>query len=85
MPAIRALFCDHPETVGETYFEHLESASHFGGRMVLAGIACLLHGIFPFLFVTTGSRTVRHLHERMITHRVRRQAAPELVDLGAHI
>ncbi|HVV66085.1 MAG TPA: DUF6356 family protein [Rhizomicrobium sp.] len=85
MASLRDAFCSHPETVGETYIEHLESASHFGGRMILAGVACLLHGVFPFLFVTTGSRAVRHLHERMITHRARVRAAPELTDQGAYI
>jgi len=79
------LFNEHPATVGETYLEHLESAVGFGGRMILAGFACLLHGIFPFLFVTTGSRTIRHLHETMITHRSRVRAAPELTDIGAYI
>jgi len=80
-----SIFTSHPRTVGETYFEHLGSASHFGGRMIAAGIACLLHGVFPFLFVTTGSQTIRHLHETMITHRSRQRAAPELIDQGAYI
>jgi hypothetical protein len=53
--------------------------------MIVAGLACFLNGLFPFLFVTTGSKTVRHLHERMITHRSRQQAAPELIDQGAYI
>ena len=79
------LFTSHPRTVGETYFEHLESASRFGSRMIVAGFACLLHGVFPFLFVTTGSKTVRHLHETMIAHRSRQRAAPELIDQGAYI
>ncbi len=79
------LFTSHPRTVGETYFEHLGSASHFGTRMIGVGFACLAHGIFPFLFVTTGSKTIRHLHETMITHRSRQRAAPELIDQGAYI
>jgi hypothetical protein len=78
-------FSEHPRSVGETYFEHLGSASFFGSRMILAGCACMLHGLFPFLFVTTGSTTVKHLHERMITHRTRLRAAPELIDQGAYI
>ena len=79
------IFTKHPASVGETYFEHLESASFFGSRMIVAGCACMLHGLFPFLFVTTGSATVKHLHERMITHRTRLRAAPELIDQGAYI
>ena len=80
-----SLFTEHPNSVGESYVEHLQSAAGFGSRMVMAGIACLLHGLFPFLFVTTGSRTIRHLHETMITHRSRLRAAPELIDQGAYI
>lgn len=82
---IGRIFTDHPKSVGETYFEHFGVASSFGLRMIGAGFACLAHGVFPFLFVTTGSKTVRHLHERMITHRSRQRAAPELIDQGAYI
>ncbi|MFM8516975.1 MAG: DUF6356 family protein, partial [Nevskiaceae bacterium] len=42
-------FTEHPATVGETYLGHLFKASTFGVRMVIAGIACILHGLFPFL------------------------------------
>lgn len=85
MTSIDQLFTDHPHSVGETYFEHMGMASSFGLRMVLAGLACLLHGLFPFLFVKTGSTTIRHLHETMISHRSRVRAAPELADIGAYI
>jgi hypothetical protein len=48
-------FTNHPRCMGETYFQHLKCASTFGGSMVLAGFACLIHGIFPFWFKNTGS------------------------------
>lgn len=79
------LFVDHPRSVGESYLEHMHSAFSFGWRMVAAGFACLLHGIFPFMCVKTGSNTVRHLHDVMITHRARVRAAPEWADHGAFI
>jgi hypothetical protein len=85
MTTIVKLFTAHPGSVGETYVQHLGTAYSFGARMVLAGGACILHGIFPFLFVKTGSTTVRHLHDEMISHRSRAKAAPEWADLGAHI
>jgi Family of unknown function (DUF6356) len=85
MTALSKIFTSHPRSVGESYWEHMGSAASFGLRMVAAGFACLLHGIFPFLFVTTGSQTVRHLHDRMITHRSRQRAAPEWTDMGAYI
>jgi hypothetical protein len=64
MPPIQA-FTRHPAAVGETYGEHLVFASGIGSRLLLAGAACLLHGIFPFLFERTGSRTIIDLHTRV--------------------
>ena len=66
-------FTQHPASVNETYVEHLGSAWSFGLRMIAGGIACWLHGLFPFLFGTTGSSTIRQLHERMVTHRIRQK------------
>lgn len=63
------LFKQHPESVGETYTEHMMVASTFGIRMLTAGCACMLHGLFPFLFVKTGSTTITELHDRMVTNR----------------
>jgi hypothetical protein len=47
MMSIAKLFTTHPGSVGETYSQHLGTAYSFGARMVLAGGACILHGIFP--------------------------------------
>jgi hypothetical protein len=85
LDTFKKMFTEHPRSVGETYFEHMGSAFAFGHRMVFAGFACLMHGVFPFLFVKTGSSTIRHLHDSMITHRSRLRAAPEWHDQGAFI
>ena len=66
------LFNEHPQSVGESYTEHMGVAFGFGWRMVLAGFACLVHAVLPFLFVKTGSRTITELHDRMVAHRVRK-------------
>jgi hypothetical protein len=63
-------FTEHPATVNETYLQHLATAFGFGARMVVGGIACMVHGILPWLFLTRGSDTIRLLHQRMVTHRV---------------
>ena len=68
---ITKAFTEHPASVGETYGEHLVMASGFGVRMVIGGLACILHGIFPFLFVKTGSKQIESLHGKMITNRSR--------------
>ena len=68
MSPIRA-FTEHPSSVGESYGEHMGQAVFFGSRMMLAGLACLVHGVLPFLFVRTGSRTISELNERMVRNR----------------
>ena len=69
MRSITEKFTEHPASVGETYFEHLRSASSFSAHMALGAIACFLHGVFPFLCQKTGSRQICELHDRMVAHR----------------
>ena len=70
-------FTQHPQTVGESYFGHMRAAWGFAATLAAAALACLLHGLFPFAFQTSGSRRIRDLHERMVTHRVRTSAPNE--------
>lgn len=58
-------FNKHPSAVGETYSEHLHHATTFGVTMVVAGLACLIHAIFPFWFEKTASLCIQRLHARM--------------------
>lgn len=58
-------FTRHPASVGESYFQHLCAAWSFGFTMAFGAGACLLHGLFPFLFERTGSAVVSDLHGRM--------------------
>jgi hypothetical protein len=73
-------FTHHPETVGETYIEHLGSAWGFAFAMLAGAMACLLHGLFPFAFQKSGSRRIAALHQRMVTNRHRH---PESGFLGS--
>ncbi len=82
---IRQRFRDHPASVGESYGEHLGSATGFGLRMIAAGLCCLIHGLLPFLFVKTGSAAIRDLHGRMVTNRVRPRPGQGWSDFGANI
>jgi hypothetical protein len=66
---LRKAFVEHPASVGEGYFEHLCHAMWFAVRMILGGIACLVHAVFPFLFVKTGSHAIEELNERMVLNR----------------
>jgi hypothetical protein len=77
MSIVNRLFLDHPASVEETYLEHLSSASGFGGRLILAGLACFLHGLLPCCFTRTASNQIRTLSQEMDSRR------PDSVDLGA--
>ncbi len=52
---MKSLFTKHPHSLGESYFEHLANAMRFGGYMILGGLACITHAIFPFIFKKTAS------------------------------
>jgi hypothetical protein len=75
------LFTEHPASVGETYGEHLVHASYFGGRMVLAGLACILHALLPFLCVRTGSQAIEELNAKMIARRQASMSHPPASEL----
>ena len=62
---MRNPFTAHPRDVGETYLEHSAFACRYGVKMTLGGLAALVHGVFPFLFETTGSRITRELNETL--------------------
>jgi hypothetical protein len=74
-------FTAHPAAVGESYLDHLRSAAGFGARMLLGGLACLVHGVLPFLFVRTGSTIVLGLHDRMVVDRQRPHAGSRPVGI----
>ena len=81
---LRNTFTAHPATVSETYTEHLRFASTTGFWMIVGGLACVLHGLFPFTCTTVGSRMIRRLHDRLssgqrktVMERVRANAVAE--------
>jgi len=52
---VKKLFTDHPNDLGESYIVHLLWALLYGVYLLCAGIACLIHAVFPFLFTDTAS------------------------------
>jgi hypothetical protein len=45
-----------------SYCEHMHRAFSMSARMVVGAAALLVHGIFPFVFETTGSETITDLY-----------------------
>ena len=76
---MRNPFTAHPHSVGETYPEHGLFACRYGMKMTLGGIAAMLHGVFPFLFQTTGSRITRELNAALDASRGRSKSSTESI------
>ncbi len=55
----------HLKEINETYFEHMRFAHRSGFRMMLAGMACIIHGLLPNIFVTTASDTLKSVTEEI--------------------
>lgn len=61
MQKLMKAFIDHPQSVDETYWQHMQFAAGFSYKLLLAGMAAMVHAIFPFLFEKTASTIVRNL------------------------
>ena len=66
MNFLKQLFTKHPHSIGETYWHHMINALLFGSQMVIGGIACLIHAIFPFLFQETASNLMFRMTMRFV-------------------
>ena len=68
-------FVEHPASVGESYTEHFGVATRFGWRLTRGGLGCMIHGLLPFAFKSSGSDTVRDLHAELVAKRAATRAA----------
>lgn len=59
------IFLEHPREVGLTYFQHMCRALYISSTMIYSGSCLIIHSIFPCLFETTGTDTVKHLDDYM--------------------
>lgn len=79
---IRRIFLAHPQTVGESYWEHFGVASRFGAEMLVGGAKAMVHAVFPNLCTTSASDTIRKLHTIMVEKRgAKRDATVEMLSI----
>ncbi len=64
---IGKLFLDHPNSVGESYWEHAWFAARFSATLFAAAFAALVHAVFPWIFEKTASRLVADMYARTHT------------------
>lgn len=48
-----------------TYFNHMFIAFHISYRLLTTGVKSFVHGIFPFVYVTSATDTVNDLHTEL--------------------
>jgi len=71
---MRQFFTQHPTSVGETYWQHLQVALSFAATLFVAAIAAFIHAIFPAWFEKAASIRITHLHNRMVENRQRQKS-----------
>lgn len=54
-------FTEHPQSVNETYGQHLRFSMKCALRLLFAGISGFIHAIFPFWCINTCSNIVAKL------------------------
>ena len=65
MKKIKEDFTKHPESIGETYLEHLWCCIRTSASLACVVFVLLIHGLFPFLFEKTGSALICELNEKI--------------------
>ncbi len=56
-------FLEHPNSVGENYWQHFSFAFYISLETFKISVIALTHAIFPFLFLNKASYRLEKLHE----------------------
>jgi hypothetical protein len=62
---IIGIFSDHPSSVGETWSEHALRAIKISYSLGIASVTAFFHALFPFLFKTKASQTIKKLNKEI--------------------
>ena len=58
-------FTKHPNSVGETYFQHMKKAMGYGLRIQLIVLIIFIHSTFPFLFEHTAGEEIEKINKEL--------------------
>ena len=53
----------HLREINKSYFVHFKDAFYYGLRLLIGGLAAIIHAIFPFILTSLASDTVNDLHK----------------------
>jgi hypothetical protein len=60
---MKNIFTDHPNAVGETYFQHFIKSFSFGIKLVSIAAIAFIHAIFPWYFEHSASNRISKLND----------------------
>ncbi len=60
---MKNIFNKHPNSVGETYFQHFLKSFSFAVRLLLLAMIAFIHAIFPWCFQYSVSNNIRKLND----------------------
>ena len=53
---------EHLHEINKSYFVHFKDAFYYGLRLLIGGLAAIIHAIFPFLFEQTGGDEIEKIN-----------------------
>lgn len=62
-------FKEHPDSVGENYFQHFAFAFHISLMSAKISIIAFIHAVLPFLFLNNASNELEKLIETIKNRR----------------
>ena len=62
---MKNIFTTHPNSIGESYYQHFKFALWLGVTLIKAGCAVIIHALLPFLFVETAGRNICLIVEKL--------------------
>ena len=62
---MKNIFKDHPNSIGETYFQHFFKSIGFGITLILIAIQAFIHAVFPFFFEDNTSNKIKELNDKL--------------------
>ena len=60
---MKNIFKQHPNSVGETYFQHFLKSCSFGVKLLMIAVRAFIHAIFPWCFEHSASDRISKLHD----------------------
>lgn len=65
------IFTEHPNSVGENYYQHLWFTIKTSSILMLLAVCSIIHGIFPFLLIYKVSGTISRLNKDLINRKIK--------------